>query len=250
MPAWLNRAEFPLFVSHRRLQRQKTWKPAVVPWCLDSGGFTELSMYGEWRTTPTEYVTAIRRYTDQIGNINWVSPQDAMCEPWILEKAKGWLGGTVQAHQRWTVDNFLHLNTIAADINFIPVLQGWQRDDYLRHIDMYEAAGVDLRAYHTVGIGSVCRRQGTSEIEDVFRRLHREGLRMHGFGVKTKGLARYARYLVSADSMAWCMRGSKTSPCPVTGVKSCGNCYHFAVTWRDKIIRQLSIGDDVLQLDI
>jgi hypothetical protein len=29
-------------------------------WALDSGGFSELSLYGGWRTTPEEYVLFFR----------------------------------------------------------------------------------------------------------------------------------------------------------------------------------------------
>jgi hypothetical protein len=45
-----------LFVSHRRLARRKTLPRARFPWACDSGGFTELSQFGGWRTTPEEYV--------------------------------------------------------------------------------------------------------------------------------------------------------------------------------------------------
>lgn len=251
MPAWLYQATFPLFISHRRLQRQNTWKPARTTWCLDSGGFTELNLFGEWRTTTHEYIAAIRRYQNEIGMLNWISPQDAMCEPWILEKSKAWLGGTVEAHQRWTVDNFLELRTLAADVNFIPVLQGWQLDDYMRHIDMYAAAGINLESYQTVGVGSVCRRQATLEIGAVFAKLKAQNLRLHGFGVKSQGLALYWQHLVSADSMAWCLSGSRTKPCPERGVVSCSNCYHFACSWRDNVLRQLVEPDDLqLTFDI
>lgn len=252
MPAWLYRPTpigFPLFISHRRLQRQKTWKPANTTWCLDSGGFTELNLFGRWTTSATDYVAAIRRYIDEIGMLNWAAPQDAMCEPWILEKSKDWLGGTVEAHQRWTVDNFLHLSTIAADINFIPVVQGWKSDDYMRHIDMYDKAGIDLTKYHTVGVGSVCRREHTLEIGTLFERLAAQNLRMHGFGVKTRGLAQYWHHLVSADSMAWCLSGSRSRPCPHTGAATCANCIHFAIDWRDNVLCQL-IQPSALQLAI
>ncbi len=51
--AWLAdpRADFPLFVSHRTLATVKALRQATHSWALDSGGFTELSTYGEWRTT-------------------------------------------------------------------------------------------------------------------------------------------------------------------------------------------------------
>jgi hypothetical protein len=33
----------------------------VNDWMMDSGGFTELSTHGRWRTTPTEYADQINR---------------------------------------------------------------------------------------------------------------------------------------------------------------------------------------------
>jgi hypothetical protein len=49
---WDAAADFPMFVSHRRLARYVTCRLSTHGWALDSGGFTELSTYGEWRTTP------------------------------------------------------------------------------------------------------------------------------------------------------------------------------------------------------
>lgn len=62
--------DVPLFVSHRTLKRYKTLKPATTRWALDSGGFTELLMYGQWVTKPSEYINAVRRYQDQIGSLD------------------------------------------------------------------------------------------------------------------------------------------------------------------------------------
>ena len=45
----------PLFVSHRRLAGRRTLPRAIAPWALDSGAFSELSLYGEWRTTAGQY---------------------------------------------------------------------------------------------------------------------------------------------------------------------------------------------------
>src|SRR5690242_4741899 len=89
MPSWLTKTDVPLFVSHRRLLGElrpgrgarKTLPRARGPWALDSGGFTELQMFGEWRTTPAEYIAAVRRYRDEIGGLVWAAPMDWMCEP-------------------------------------------------------------------------------------------------------------------------------------------------------------------------
>jgi len=61
-------------------------------------------------------------------------------------------------------------------------------------------------------VAAVCRRQATGEIEVIFDALASLGLRLHGFGVKTGGLARYADCLASADSLAWSFEARRTAP--------------------------------------
>jgi len=51
----------PLFVSRQTLAPKQKLPKAKVQWALDSGGFTELSLYGEWQTTEAEYVADVRR---------------------------------------------------------------------------------------------------------------------------------------------------------------------------------------------
>jgi hypothetical protein len=238
IPNWLTNTPVPLFVSHRTLRKYRTLPVANTDWALDSGGFTELSMHGQWTTSSTDYITAVRRYHNEIGNLQWAAPQDAMCEPWILDKARSWLGGTIHAHQQWTVNNLLQLRHQAPDLPFIPVLQGWQHDDYLHHIDQYTAAGINLVDEPVVGLGSVCRRQATADITRLVHRLADLGLNLHGFGVKTSGVAAYGGRLTSADSMAWSFGGRRIQGgCPEKpSRKACANCKHYALAWRDKVV--------------
>ena len=84
LDGWLASVGVRLFVSHRRLARWKTLPKARTGWALDSGGFSELSLYGGWRTTPEEYVTAVKRYDREIGQLEWAAPQDLMVEDEIL----------------------------------------------------------------------------------------------------------------------------------------------------------------------
>lgn len=239
-PQWLwTIHDIPLFVSHRQLRgRVSRFPRATTPWALDSGGFTELSLYGEWQTTPEEYVAAVRRYDNELGNLEWASPQDWMCEPWITSKT----GLSVEAHQELTVANLLHLRNIAPDLPFIPVIQGWEMDDYHRHFDMYTAAGIDLAEEPVVGIGSVCRRQATSQIAHIFETLKSRGIRMHGFGVKSAGLGIYADQLASADSLAWSYAARQDA---LRGIRhcaknTCANCLHYALAWRDRVMARLA----------
>lgn len=229
MPHWLRDSEVPLFVSHRRLQKDCKTLPyrAATSWALDSGGFTELSMYGEWRTTPQQYVEAVQRYAEHLGNLDWAAPQDWMCEPHMIAKT----GRSVREHQELTIENYLELRD---QIPVIPVLQGWTLADYERCADWYADAGVDLAAEPTVGLGSVCRRQYTDEIGAIVGSLSE--FHLHGFGVKGAGIRKYGHLLTSADSMAWSYRGRRITPCPHTGAKTCANCREHALEWRQRAL--------------
>jgi len=235
-PAWLGRLEVPLFVSHRTLRSRRRLPRAQARWALDSGGFTELSLFGGWQTTVSEYVDAVARYAAEVGQLAWASPRDWMCEPVMLART----GRTVADHQALTVDNYCTLRQLVPGLPFIPVLQGWRLGDYLACVDRYTSAGVDLAAVPLVGIGSVCRRQATREIGAIVTELAAAGLRLHGFGVKRRGLADYADSLASADSMAWSF-AARRRPALVGCADhiNCANCPRYALAWRAAIARDL-----------
>lgn len=233
-----------LFVSHRRLSRRVSGFPqATCRWALDSGGFSELSMYGRWETSPDEYVDAVRQYDEQLGGLEWVAPQDWMCEPDILAKT----GLSVAEHQHRTIASVVDLRSRLTGITVAPVLQGWEASDYERCLSLYEEADLDLWGEPVVGLGSVCRRQSTTEIEALVVWLHSLGLdNLHGFGVKTTGLASYSWALASADSMAWSYRARRDDPLPGCPHQSCANCLDYALLWRERILdqpqQQLALG--------
>ena len=241
MPHWLGLTDVPLFVSRTRLERsvgelRKTLPKAIGRWAMDSGGFTQLHKYGRWLLTPEQYVAEVRRARDEIGGLDWAAPMDWMCEP----SARAATGLTTCDHQARTVDNFLHLRDLAPDLPIVPVLQGFEPADYLTCIDLYERAGVDLASEALVGLGSVCRRQATNEIGLIASMLQRRGLRLHGFGVKTRGLASYAPCLTSADSLAWSYRGRRVRPCEHGRAMHEGNCLPFALTWRRRVLEVIA----------
>lgn len=113
---------------------------------------------------------------------------------------------------------------------------------YERCVDLYAEAGVDLGAAERVGVGSVCRRQGTWDIGRVMHALHGLGLRLHGFGIKKQGLELCADYLTSADSMAWSFDARRTYPLPGCTHKSCQNCLRYALRWRADLLAPLAQG--------
>jgi len=248
-PGWLASAGVSLFISDRRLRSYRRLPKASASWSLDSGGFTELQYFGRWMTTPAEYIARVRRYRDEIGHLSWAAPQDWMCEDIVIHGGTAGplrfvgTGLSVAEHQARTVANFLQLRAEAPDLPFVPVLQGFRADEYLACVALYRQAGVDLAAEPLVGLGSVCRRQGTAEAHDIIASLHAQGItRLHGFGVKTLGLARYGHLLTSADSLAWSIdarrRRKPMSGC--TGHKNCANCLRWALSWRRRLQQRLN----------
>jgi hypothetical protein len=119
MPCWLASLGVPLFVSHRRLAGMRRLPRAATCWASGSGGFSELSLYGAWRTSPRAYAGAIVRYRDEIGSLAWAAPQDWMCEPPILAKT----GRSVAFHQAVTVASVFDLRDRVGPL-VIPVLRG------------------------------------------------------------------------------------------------------------------------------
>jgi hypothetical protein len=231
-PHWLRDTDVPLFISRRRLDRLKKLPVALCNWSLDSGGFTELHQYGGWQLSAKDYASKVKRYVDEIGNLDWAAPQDWMCETTAIKST----GLTVEEHQILTVQNFLELRQLLGTI-VVPVLQGWEYDDYHKCVEMYDKAGVDLSSEPTVGLGSVCRRNALKEITHIITSL--QPLKLHGFGVKGDGYKANFHKLVSADSMAWSF-GARYQP-PLDGCthKTCANCKHFALLWREKMLNKL-----------
>jgi hypothetical protein len=152
-------------------------------------------------------------------------------------------GLTVADHQKLTTENFLNLLQIDPGLPIIPVLQGWTLDDYKRHVELYDRYGVDLQGEALVGLGSVCRRQATDEICELIESLAAMGIPLHGFGVKTGGMAKYGRYLSSADSMAWSFsaRSHKRPMLEGCDHTNCANCMAYALFWRESLLGRLHL---------
>lgn len=242
MTEWLKRSAVPLFISAIQLRRRPVRKPAVCDWAGDSGGFTELSTHGCWTVGPQQYIDDVRRWRDTIGRLQWCAIQDWMCEDLILKKT----GHTVLEHQMFTIQSWLDLNDLAPEIPWVPVLQGFQPEEYHQHVYLYQRyAGLDLTAVPLVGVGSICRREDTGEAEDIIHSPWKLGMNIHGFGFKIDGLARCSKYLESADSLSWSYR-ARRAPGPLlagcTHAK-CNNCFPWAMAWRDRVLKSIDLGE-------
>ncbi len=251
-------AEVPVLISRNTLARRRKWPRPQGPYAIDSGGFTELQMHGRWRLTAAQYVAEIRRIVAGLGRAKllWVAPQDWMCEPIVRRGGvvvprrgkpihfKG-TGLPLLLHQWKTVQNFVELRRLAPEIPWMPVLQGWDTDDYFACAELYARAGVDLFAEPIVGVGSVCRKQNTLEAARLFEQLYYMGLRLHAFGLKMDGIGRAVTSLASSDSLAWSLHAAHRPPLPghqlpgpgrPKGHKSCANCLEYALRWRSELL--------------
>lgn len=193
-------------------------------------------MFGEWTVNATQYARQVLRWADEIGQLEWVAPQDHMCEPFILAKT----GRTVAQHQEATIRNFLALRN-SLGLLVIPVVQGYTLPQYLRCVDQYARHGVDLSQERVVGVGSVCRRQNSQEIATVIQAVGQAvGAPLHGFGVKRQGLQRYHQHLASSDSLAWSYGACRKDPLPGCTHVHCNNCPKWALRWRAQTLAALA----------
>ncbi len=235
-PTWLGRSPAPLFISIAS-ERKFGRRPPLNGWAMDSGAFTQIQR-GGWTEEPAEYVDRAYSLADRVGGVDWIAPQDWMCEPEALSAT----GLTVEEHQLRTVLNYLELKENDERDWIIPVLQGWAPGQHERCLELYSSHGVSLRKLPLVGVGTICRRQDTHEIERIIRTLHQEGLKLHGFGVKVGGLRRYGRLLESADSMAWSYAAYMDWTHRHKGLcgqdHSCVSCFDWAHQWYEKVISQ------------
>ncbi len=188
-----------VMVSATALARRRS-DFAVGDWLMDSGAFTEVARHGRYRTTPATYAGLIRRWAT-CGRLLGAVAQDYMCEPFVLART----GLSVADHQRLTIERYDALCAEPLPVPVMPVLQGYRVREYLLHLAQY---GDRLRERMWVGVGSLCRRNGSpEEVADILGsvRLQRPDLRLHGFGLKQLALEHpeVREALYSCDSMAW-----------------------------------------------
>ncbi len=238
-PGWLAHPAFEAVsqcVSRNRLMGYRSELRARTRWMLDSSAFTEIERHGRWTVPPREYARMAARWQREIGRLDTASICDYMCEPQMLEKT----GKSVVEHQILTTRSLLELRDLEPDVPWMPVLQGFEPEQYLQHVDRYERAGVDLTREPVVGLGSVCRRQETDEAEQVILALHRLGIRVHAFGFSTPGLRNVGKYLHSSDSMAWSY-AARFRPVQLEGCthETCEYCPKWALQWRRQLMRTL-----------
>jgi hypothetical protein len=232
-------------------RKKKEFNAKDCPWILDSGAFSQINdpkNMGDFEMTPKQYVALAKRFEDN-GNLQCIVSQDYMCEPSVIELLKemgyrkpgvNW----VRKHQWMTVERYVEVVEEAIKqelkVPVMPVLQGWEVEDYVEHSVMYSKllsdmkynrgcrlwknpfldrphygrTGELLNADQWIGIGSTCKRNKNPEVlADILNALWPTRLgaaqslhhRIHAFGYKTTGLksSSVKDRLFSADSFAF-----------------------------------------------
>lgn len=164
---------------------------------VDCGGYSFMMNKGEYGPVQ-EYADYIHRWEPELYAL-----RDYPCEPDIREQR----GTTVEDHQQATTEAHVETLDVVADADATPVavVQGWEPESYLRHVDGLRDAGIPL---DHVAIGSVCGRTDTREIAQVVRLLRSElpDANLHAFGVKRSVFGKHPSVierLDSADSLAY-----------------------------------------------
>lgn len=150
-----------------------------VPVALDSAGFVAMVRYWFYRWTLDQYV-------DLAGSYPWLwwAAPDYCCEREVARDR-----AEVRQRVDATAAKLAWALTVADDKGVkpcMPILQGWQPDDYLRCADLISRF---IELPDVVGLGSMCRRHlsGPDGAVAIIERLDavlRPGVRFHLFGVK------------------------------------------------------------------
>lgn len=273
-PNWLRSMEVPLFISASTVgayapvdwmigpslpgnrggdlwplknPSRATWTGAGL-WAFDSGAYmannprTGPNPDHPWHQQPDVFGGMVSRIIESTAiPPAFAAPQDWPCEGPV----RAVTGFSVYQHQELTLENFVYLAEQFYFVPWAPVLQGWDRHEYIRHIEMYEQAGVCLADFDTVGLGSVCRRGRVREIVALVEAvqtyaLQRYGkhLPLHGFGMEIRALRRVAHLLSSSDSLSWSIQARNDQirlPDCTHRSQYCNNCPDYALQWYWKV---------------
>lgn len=154
---------------------------------MDSGAFTQLKKYGDFKLCVDEYLDIVNKF----------NPLFYVSQDYLVERTDS--PNTVQTKQENTVNRFISL--WARKQNVIPVIHGSSVEQYRNHLKMYQFPQGEY-----IGVGSLVGQKISFKV-NVFNMLKEErpDLLLHGFGFKQQELCNSTlRSMVySADSMAW-----------------------------------------------
>jgi len=170
---------------------------------VDSGGFGTIYAHGRYKKTDLQYLAYVKKHKPR-----YFALRDYCCEPEVLRK---W-NRTVRQHIHMTLDHHLRLLDLVEKISVesqpVPVLQGWELDDYLYCLDLFREHGLINGRFDLLGLGTICRKVNLKSCKSILLRLREEipsKIKLHGFGVKLSFLKDLAVWnaLYSVDTVAY-----------------------------------------------
>lgn len=172
---------------------------------LDSAGFVGMKRYRGFPWTVPQYIGLAASHP-----FKWFASMDKCVEKEVApdrEAVRNRIAGTINLYHECRRE----AERQGISDRLMPVLQGWTAADYLYCL---ERMPVDLGKLGVLGVGSMCRREvpgpeGILETVDAIdRALGSDPIRLHLFGVKTKGAEALRGHprIASFDSQAY---GSK-----------------------------------------
>ena len=230
LPEAARLAEWPVLFSANafwKASRQRFRKPKALPAdsALDSAGFVATRLYGDYRWSAEAYLDLAATWP-----WTWYASMDLCCEPQIARDAAAVAHRVAETARRYRA--LMALADARGQSRPMPVLQGWQPDDYRRCAALMPDDWPAL-----AGVGSVCRR-GVRDLLAIIDGLDRTlppQVRLHLFGVKTEALSQVGRHprIASMDSMAWDLEARYTK-----GPEGCTMQHRIAVAtlWRARQI--------------
>jgi len=166
---------------------------------LDSGGWQFFNRFRNYPFSVEQYVDFTNSFQP-----DFFATMDIPCEPDVTKKNKRTIKGNIDE----TIENTIKILDLKPESTLVPVIQGWNVEDYLYCIDEMKKQGL-MKPY--VAVGTLCRRGNVSKILEILRVIRKNipfYVRLHGFGVKISSLKKPEIYnlLYSCDSAAWVSR--------------------------------------------
>ena len=197
----VNEFKYPYILLNHASKTNRRPKSAKLLF-VDCGGFYN-SLAGNYKTSDTEYLEYVKSV-----NADFFALRDYTCEKEVCKRlkttTKEQIKKTFEHHLRMLeyLDDFL-LDCNGKKAIAVPVLQGYELEDYLYCLDLYREAGL-INSY--MAIGTLCRRNATREITKIVGKLREElpdWVMIHAFGVKIPTLKRIWNLCDSIDTGAW-----------------------------------------------
>ena len=173
----------------------------TVPKCkelfVDSGGF---QVTARWDLEYPYSVETLFEYAERVG-ADYLAAPDYACEPELHDS-------TVSNRIGMTVEGHAQAMALYEDrewsFQLVPVLQGYEVEDYEHCIDWFESEGM-IRDY--MAVGTVCKRDRVKSIHNVLQAIKRKlpDVDLHMFGMTLNAWKdrRLWGQFKSADTAAW-----------------------------------------------